>query len=269
MSNTIGFIGTGLIGGGVAKLAVKAGYKVVVSNSRGPETLTDVVKELGANAKADTSKNIASNDDIKVIILSIPLKAVPGLLKDLNLKNKIILDTSNYYPQRDGQIEVLDSRELTTSEYVVKHLDPSNKLVKVFHNIDSVHLQIASTNDVSKQTTLPISTDDDEAKKVATEFINKIGFQVIDAGSLKDNWRIEPGTEIYGKPYIPNAPEGQEWEATRKFFLETPATPLTKEKAQELIDNAQKREKVGGFFSDLPPVWGRLLLELYKESGKA
>src|SRR4051812_16863820 len=98
---TIGFIGAGHIGSQVARLAVANGYQVVVSNSRGPETLSDLVKELGPHARAATAAEAAAAGDI--VVVTIPLKnyrEVPAA----PLKGKIVIDTNNYYPERDGQI---------------------------------------------------------------------------------------------------------------------------------------------------------------------
>lgn len=250
MTKTIGIIGAGFIGSGVAQLAIEAGYNVVISNSRGPETLKDLITKLGPNAKASTSKEIADDKDIETIVLSIQLKNVPPLFKELNLKNKLIFDTSNYYPDRDGNIEVLDSRKITTSQYIVDLLDPSNKVVKTFNNIDAFHLISSATKDVSKQTTLPIAGDDPEAKTGATEFINNLGFQVIDAGSFKDSGKIEPATPFYVLPYVPDIPKDLSLDEQKKIFFETNAESITHEIAQKLINQAKNEGRVGGFISD-------------------
>lgn len=261
MSQSIGFIGVGQIGGGVAQLAVNAGYKVVLTNSRGPESLKETVNKLGPLASAETSKAIAQNDDIKLVVLSVPLKVVPTLLPSLNLQNKIILDTSNYYAMREGNLEVLDNRTLTTCEYVNQYLDKSNKLVKVFNNIDAVHLRVLATQDASKQTILPIAGDDSEAKSAVENFLNTIGFKAYDYGSLKDSWRSEPGAPIYGLPYIPEIPEDLEKSAAKKLFLETGPAPLTKEDAEKLLADATKSKPVGGNIKDFPKIWLEIMME--------
>lgn len=263
MVQTIGFIGVGQIGGGVAQLAVDAGYNVVLSNSRGPETLSNWVNKLGPQSSAETREYIASNDDIKIIVLSVPLNVIPTLLPQLNMKNKIILDTSNYYQMRDSKLDILESHELTTCEYVSSFLDKSNHLIKVFNNIGSVHLIVDATKDISKQTTLPIAGDDLESKQIATKFINDLGFQTLDYGSLKDSWKSEPGTPIYGLPYFPEVPEGLEHDAAKKFFIETPGKPLTKDEAQKLIDKAEKLTPLGGNPKDFPKLWLEIIMELY------
>lgn len=268
MTETIGIIGSGQIGTGLAQLAIKAGYNVVIANSRGPETLKDSISNLGSKASASSTKDLVSNDAIKIIVLSIPLKNVPTLFKSLEFKNKIFVDTSNYYPLREGHLEELDSRSITTSEYVTQFLGPSNTLVKAFHNIDSIHFPLAATQDPSYQTTLPISGDDKSAKEAVTVFINKLGFQVLDIGVSKESWKIEPGTPIYGLPYIPKSPAGLDHEATKRYFLTTNAKPLTKVEAQKLVDQVKNEGKVGGDLDDLPKIWKEIVLELYSGAGR-
>src|SRR6267378_535553 len=98
---TIGLIGAGRIGSQIARLAVAHGHKVVVSNSRGPETLTELVAELGPNARAATSADAAKAGDI--VVVTLPLKNYRSVPVE-PLAGKIVIDTNNYYPQRDGQI---------------------------------------------------------------------------------------------------------------------------------------------------------------------
>jgi predicted dinucleotide-binding enzyme len=134
--NTLGVIGSGAIGSGVARLAVAAGMDVVLSNSRGPQTLTDLVADLGERARAGTVAEAAAAGD--AVLLAIPLKAVLTLPPDL-LAGKLVLDTSNYYPGRDGQIAELDSDELTTSQLVQRHLVGA-RVVKAFNSIGANQL---------------------------------------------------------------------------------------------------------------------------------
>ena len=129
--STIGLIGAGHIGSQVARLAVTHGYDVVISNSRGPETLADLVAELGARARAATPAEAAAAGDI--VVVTVPLKnyrEVPVA----PLAGKIVIDTNNYYPERDGQIPELDNESTTTSELLQAHL-PASKVVKAFNHI--------------------------------------------------------------------------------------------------------------------------------------
>ncbi len=116
---TVGFIGSGMIGGTVARLSVAAGYDVVLSNSRGPETLKDLVAELGPRARAATAGQAAAAGDL--VVVSVPLHACPHLPAG-ELAGRTVLDTGNYYPQRDNQIPELDSGKLTSSEWLQHQL---------------------------------------------------------------------------------------------------------------------------------------------------
>jgi len=128
---TIGFIGSGMIGGTVARLSVAAGHRVVLSNSRGPETLQDLVAELGPLATAATAGQAAEAGDL--VVVAIPVKAI-GDVPAKRLAGKPVLDTGNYYPQRDGRIEVIDTGALTSSSLLQRYL-PDAHVVKVFNNI--------------------------------------------------------------------------------------------------------------------------------------
>ena len=125
---TIGLIGAGQIGSQLARLAVAHGYNVVISNSRGPETLTPLVAELGPRARAATAVDAAKAGDI--VVVTIPLKNYPTVPVE-HLAGKIVIDTNNYYPQRDGHIAELDNESTTTSELLQAHL-PRSKVVKAF-----------------------------------------------------------------------------------------------------------------------------------------
>jgi predicted dinucleotide-binding enzyme len=131
MSNmtTVGFIGSGNIGRAVARLAVDAGHQVVLGNSRGPETLSDVVAELGPRASAATSGEAAAAGDI--VVVSVPVKAFPGL-PATPLAGKTVIDTCNYGPERDGHIPELDGKSLTSSELLLRYI-PGALLVKAFN----------------------------------------------------------------------------------------------------------------------------------------
>ena len=128
---TIGLIGAGHIGSQVARLAVRSGYDVVIGNSRGPETLSDLVAELGPKARAATPLEAAKAGDI--VVVTIPLKNYRSVPVE-PLKGKIVIDTNNYYPQRDGQIRELDNESSTTSELLQAHL-PASKVVMAFNHI--------------------------------------------------------------------------------------------------------------------------------------
>lgn len=192
---TIGLIGAGNIGSQVARLSVANGYDVVISNSRGPETLAELVKELGPRARAVTAKEAAQLGDI--VVVTIPLKAIKTVPVE-PLAGKLVIDTNNYYPQRDGQIPELDREELTTSELLQRHL-PSSKVVKAFNHIYASQLTehnqpTGSTN----RRALVIAGDDAQAKATVTKLQDQFGFDTVDVGPLKDSWRIQRDTPGYG-----------------------------------------------------------------------
>jgi predicted dinucleotide-binding enzyme len=195
---TIGFIGSGHIGSTLAKLAVDAGYDVVLSNSRGPETLTDVVEPLGDKARAATAEEAATAGDL--IVLTIPLKAVPDV-DPAPLAGKVVIDTCNYYPQRDGQFAELDDASKTSSELVQAHL-PESHVVKAFNNIYFGHLaKLGRPSGDPERSVITIAGQDD-AKKTVTDFLDQIGYDAYDTGALADSWRYEPDTPAYGGPYV-------------------------------------------------------------------
>jgi predicted dinucleotide-binding enzyme len=194
----IGIIGSGSIGGTVARLAVSAGHDVVISNSRGPETLAQLVTELGPRAEAATRVEAAAAGDI--VLVSVPIKAYPTLC-EVTVAGKVVMDTGNYYPDRDGEIPELSAKVLTDSEYLARYL-PGAEIVKVFNNIFYKHLlNLARPAGASDRSVLPIAGDSAIAKATVTEFLDSIGYGVVDAGSLQDGWRQQPGTPVYGPPY--------------------------------------------------------------------
>jgi 8-hydroxy-5-deazaflavin:NADPH oxidoreductase len=201
---TVGIIGTGMIGGTVARLSVAAGYHVVVSNSRGPETLAGLAAELGPLATAGPAEQAAEAGDL--VLVSIPVKAF-GDIPVKPLAGKPVMDTGNYYPQRDGHIAELDTGALTSSALLQRDL-PEAQVVKVFNNIFFRHLaSLARPHGAGDRTALPIAGDSAAAKAAVTAFLDSIGYDAVDAGSLAGSWRQEPGTPVYGAPYGPFSDE--------------------------------------------------------------
>lgn len=195
---TIGFIGSGNIGGTVARLAVAAGYDVVLSNSRGPETLQDLVAELGPRARAGSAADAAAAGDI--VVVSVPFRAYQAVPAE-PLAGKVVIDTNNYYPQRDGQFAELDDASTTSSELLQRHLAGS-RVVKVFNNIFFKHLgSLARPSGAADRTALPIAGDDAAAKQTVTGFLDAIGYDAVDVGALADGWRYQPDTPAYGAPF--------------------------------------------------------------------
>ena len=193
---TIGFIGAGNIGSQVARLAVKSGYEVVISNSRGPDTLAELVKELGPKARAGTVEDAARSGD-EIVVVSIPLGRYETVPVEA-LVGKIVVDTNNYYPQRDGQIAELDRETATSTELLQRHL-PQSKVVKGFNHIYARELTTHNQPSGSpNRRALVTGGDDAGAKAKFTALLDQFGFDTVDAGSAKDTWRIQPGTPAYG-----------------------------------------------------------------------
>jgi 8-hydroxy-5-deazaflavin:NADPH oxidoreductase len=197
---TVGFIGSGAIGTTIARLAIEAGHQVVLSNSRGPETLADTIAELGPRASAATSEQAAAAGDL--VVVTVPVKAFPHL-PAAQLAGKTIIDTCNYGPERDGPIPELDDQSLTSSELLLRYV-PDAKVVKAFNNIYFKHLlSLPRPAGATDRSYLPIAGDSTPAKTAVTEFIESIGYGVVDAGSLADGWRQATGTPVWGTPYGP------------------------------------------------------------------
>ncbi len=205
---TLGIIGSGNIGSAVARLAVAAGMNVVIANSRGPESLQDLIAELGPLAAAGTVEDAAKAGD--AVVLSIPLKAVSDLPDGL-LDGKIVLDTSNYYPSRDGRIAALDNSAVTTSELVQSWL-PGTRYVKAFNNILAHHLPLlARPGGAADRSALPIASDDGAAKAEAAALLDALGYDAVDAGTVAESWRFEPESAGYTRLYLadPSTPDDQ------------------------------------------------------------
>jgi 8-hydroxy-5-deazaflavin:NADPH oxidoreductase len=197
---TIGLIGSGNIGSTVARLAIAAGHEVVLSNSRGPETLAELVAELGPQARAATAEEAAQAGDI--VVVTVPLRAyrdVPAAA----LVGKVVIDTNNYYPERDGVFEELEDGSSTTGELLQEHLAES-RVVKGFNNIWFEHLRsLARPAGSADRSALPIAGDDAAAKEAVAELLDSLGFDVVDAGPLAENWRTQRDTPAYTTPYGP------------------------------------------------------------------
>jgi predicted dinucleotide-binding enzyme len=192
---TIGLIGAGHIGSQLARLAVARGYDIVVSNSRGPETLAPLVAELGPHARAATPEETARAGDM--VVVTVPLKAYKTVPAE-PLKGKVVVDTNNYYPQRDGHIPELDNESTTTAELLQQHL-PESKVVKAFNHIYAAQLTTDGTPaGTPNRRALVIAGNDGEAKAQVTHLLDLFGFDTVDAGPLSEGWRIQRDTPGYG-----------------------------------------------------------------------
>jgi len=201
---TIGIIGAGLIGSQLARISTDAGYDVVIANSRGPETLADLVAEIEARDSRQGSISAATAAEAgaagEVVVVTVPLKNLDDVPVE-PLAGKTVIDTNNYYPERDGHIAALDEETTTTAEMAQAHL-PTSHVVTAFNHIYSEHLtsKRAATGTEHRRA-LVIAGDDADAKAWVAEYIDRIGFDTFDVGPLAEGWRIQRDTPGYGPEF--------------------------------------------------------------------
>ena len=191
----IGIIGAGQIGATLARKFSSAGHIVRLANSRGPESIKTLAEESGATAVSVAD----ALDDVEVVIISIPEKSVPALPRDLFRAlsdGVVVIDTGNYYPgMRDDPIPEIDSG-MPESQWVGEQL--GRPVVKAFNSILAHSLgEKGMATGQPGRIALPVSGDDPIAKRIALELVNTAGFAGVDAGSLKESWRHQPGTPAY------------------------------------------------------------------------
>lgn len=188
----IGCVGAGFIGRAVAKLAVEHGHQVMLSNSRGPRTLTSaaIAVRAGIGTVADA---VAFGD---VVLLAIPFYAVADL-DPAAFAGKVVMDACNYYPGRDEPVPALDDGTTTTSEIVQRHLAGA-RVVKAWNAIlERDILPDARPAGAPDRRALPIAGDDAEAKALVAGLFEDLGYDVVDAGPLGEGWRFERARPAY------------------------------------------------------------------------
>ncbi|WP_404431014.1 NAD(P)-binding domain-containing protein [Microbacterium lacus] len=194
---TFGIIGAGNIGSALARGLADRGHEVLISNSRGPETLADLVADIGGGARAATVQDAATAGE--VVIVTVPLKAL-GDVPVEPLAGKIVLDTNNYYWERDGHIEALDQNQTTTTRLVQEHL-PTSKVAKAFNHILSSQILTDGTPaGTTGRRALATASDHPEAIAFVTDLYDAFGYDSVDVGSVDDSWRIERDQPGYGAP---------------------------------------------------------------------
>ena len=188
----IGIIGAGNIGGTLAKHLKALGHRVSIANSRGPATLSQFAAETGVSA-APLEVAAAAGD---LVIIAVPQLAIPKLpLEVLRENPAVVVDAGNYYPTRDGTVEHID-RGLTDSEWVSSIL--GRPVVKAFNNILAESLATrGNSEDSSAGVALSVAGDSLDAKNLVQDLIRSLGFDAVDAGSLAESWRQQPGTPAY------------------------------------------------------------------------
>ncbi|KJK02689.1 NADP oxidoreductase [Pseudomonas sp. 21] len=188
----IGIIGAGFIGRAMAALAGKNGCEVMLSNSRGPHALASSAASLGC--EVGTVEQAASFGDL--VLLAVPFGRYPELPVEA-FAGKVVLDAGNYYPQRDGQLAALDSRQTTTSELLAQHLVGA-RVVKAFNAILERDLVAdARPAGAADRRALPIAGDDLQAKQAVSDLHERLGYDVVDAGALAEGRRFERARPAY------------------------------------------------------------------------
>lgn len=189
----IGIIGSGNIGGTLTRRFQELGHDVTVANSRGPESLAGLSAETGA--RAGTAAEAAANGDL--VVIAVPMRAVPDLPVDA-LRGKVVVDANNYYPERDGHVEEIDDKSLTSSRWTAELLSGAN-VVKAFNTIEATHLlNLGRAAGEEGRIAIPVAGDDPSAKQTVRQLVEDLGFDPVDAGTLDESWRQQPGTPVYG-----------------------------------------------------------------------
>jgi len=188
----IGIIGAGFVGRAIAKLAIQAGHQVMLSNSRGPQSLFSLKPMIGCEIGTATEAAIYGD----IVVIAVPLTAI-GQLPVAELTGKAVIDAVNYYPDRDGQVAELDNQTTTTSEHLARFL-PESRITKAFNAIRMTDLE----NDglpagEPLRRALPLAGDDLETKNTVATLYDAFGFDAVDAGSLSEGWRFQRGMPSY------------------------------------------------------------------------
>jgi len=198
----IGIIGSGRIGATAARLFVDAGHDVAIANSRGPDSLTDLVQDLGESARPTTVEDAASIAEL--VLVAIPFGRF-GELPAEALRNKIVVDATNYYPERDGHFRELDEDTTTSTELLAAHA-ANARVVKAFNTMKWTDLgERGSQGPLDERLVLLVAGDDQEAKDRVSALVEQIGFAPVDTGGLAEGGRRQqPGSSLYVKPLTPN-----------------------------------------------------------------
>ncbi|WP_118947845.1 NADPH-dependent F420 reductase [Actinosynnema mirum] len=230
-TTTLGVIGSGMVGAGVARRAVDAGLRVVLANSRGPESLAALVAELGGRARAATPAEAALAGE--VVVAAVPLTALDRL-PVAELAGKVVVDPMNYARKPGWENPELDRDELTSSELVQRALTGA-RVVKALHNIGPRQLlRLHRPDGAPDRTALPLSGDDPAAKAEVAALLAALGFDAVDLGPLAESWRSEPNTPLYAVPYTGLPPEGLPIAEVVAWFQAADGVPLPASRVREL-----------------------------------
>ncbi|MBO0144638.1 NAD(P)-binding domain-containing protein [Agrobacterium sp. Ap1] len=248
MDKRIAILGSGMIGGQTARLSVAAGYNTVIANTRGPETLQELVNELGPLAHAATAEEAIQAADL--IVAAIPFAAYTHLSPEL-LAGKTVIDTMNYYPECDGEMAEIETDVISTSELVQRHLARSH-VVRAINNVDWVRLLTnARPTGAADRSALPVAGDDADAKRSTISFVEAIGYDVVDMGPLSESWRSEPTMPAYVMPYIGNIPADLTQATERGWFLANPGNVVSRDDLKALLAKAVRHDRMFGSLAGL------------------
>ncbi|MDQ3700554.1 MAG: NADPH-dependent F420 reductase [Chloroflexota bacterium] len=188
----IGIIGAGNIGEATARLLSRAGHAVAISNSRGPDSLTELVSEIGPGAQALSADDAASFGE--VVLLAVPWRSLIALPAPERVAGKIVIDAMNPY---DDNLQVIDLGDSSSSEETAKRL-PGARVVKAFNTMQAATLRNGGQMGQSDRLALFVAGDDQDAKTVVSRLIDEIGFAAVDTGSLREGGRRQqPGSPLY------------------------------------------------------------------------
>ncbi|MFC8306121.1 NADPH-dependent F420 reductase [Streptomyces olivaceus] len=192
----IGIIGAGNIGGNLTRRLTALGHDVSVANSRGPQTLTALAEETGATPVPVEEAARGA----EIVVVTVPLKRVPDLpsgVLDGAADGFAVIDTGNYYPQRDGRIAGIEDEGRTESRWTEGHL--GHPVVKAFNGTYAQDiLDRHRPAGAPDRQALPVAGDDAAAKAKVRALIDELGFDTVDSGGIDDSWRQQPGTPVYG-----------------------------------------------------------------------
>jgi 8-hydroxy-5-deazaflavin:NADPH oxidoreductase len=187
---TIGIIGSGHVGSSLARAAIAHGYNVALSNSQGPDSLTELVGDLGPNARAATPAGAAAAADFAIV--AIPVTTIDQVPAE-PLTGKVVLATINYFPQRDGHIAEIDDGTTTAPGLLQAHL-PKSRVVRAFSMIDAADMSgDGHPKGDPERRALALAGDDNDAKQLVIRLYDEFGFDAVDLGSLAESWRVDPG----------------------------------------------------------------------------
>ncbi|WP_018296814.1 NADPH-dependent F420 reductase [Corynebacterium lubricantis] len=190
---SIGILGAGKVGTAIGRLAVNAGYTVKIATARPAEEIKLLTEIMVPGAQAVDAEEVAQAD---LIIVAIPLRKYKELDTDL-LAGKVVVDVMNYWEPTDGELAEFDDPDLTSSQVVANHLHKSTVVRSLnhigYHDMD----EDSRTPGASDRRALAVAADDDEAKALVAKFIDALGFDPVDAGTLHDAALFNNGTEIF------------------------------------------------------------------------